>query len=135
MSPPERLQAAKALFYVLLHQAEVPPAVAPTAPGSDSDSGMGSPAEEVVAETAVKEDNLPGTTAHGETQRKCCLVPKVLCATEQHECSASTSSSLYSLEGDKSLETKFGLSPPGFCSKVVEGDLWSWCQLRGTGTI
>ncbi|KAM4539411.1 claspin isoform 2-T2 [Odontesthes bonariensis] len=55
-------------------QAEVPPAVGPTAPESDSDSGMGSPAEEAVAE-AAKGENLPESdddediTAHRKPRR------------------------------------------------------------------
>lgn len=36
------------------------PAVAQTAPESDSDSGMGSPAEEVVTETANNREELQG---------------------------------------------------------------------------
>lgn len=46
-------------------QAEGLPAVAQTAPGSDSDSGMGSPAEEIVTETVNNREELQGdeTTA------------------------------------------------------------------------
>lgn len=46
-------------------QAEGLPAVAQTAPESDSDSGMGSPAEEIVTETVNNREELRGdeTTA------------------------------------------------------------------------
>lgn len=51
-------------IYVLCHctQAEGLPAVARTATESDSDSGMGSPAEEMVVETANNREELPGNT-------------------------------------------------------------------------
>lgn len=45
---------------VLCLQAEVLPAVTQTATESDSDSGMGSPAEEMVTETAKDKEELPG---------------------------------------------------------------------------
>lgn len=41
-------------------QAEGLPAVSQTATESDSDSGMGSPEEEMVTETANKREELPG---------------------------------------------------------------------------
>lgn len=44
-------------------QAEVLPVVAQTTTESDSDSGMGSPAEEVAANTSNKRDDPPGKAA------------------------------------------------------------------------
>lgn len=41
-------------------QAEELPAVAQTAPESDSDSGMGSPAEEIAVEAVNNKEGLPG---------------------------------------------------------------------------
>lgn len=51
-------------------QAEGLPAVAQTAPESDSDSGMGSPAEEMVTETVNNREELQGdeTTTNNRQQ-------------------------------------------------------------------
>lgn len=55
-------------------QAEAPPAAAQTTPDSDSDSGMGSPAEEAVTmTTADTRDTVLGT----ETETKGVLVEQV----------------------------------------------------------
>lgn len=48
------------MFLCYCTQAEGLPAVAQTAAESDSDSGVGSPAEEVVTEAANKREELPG---------------------------------------------------------------------------
>lgn len=44
-------------------QAESLPSVAPTETDSDSDSGMGSPAEEIVPETSNNKEEHPGEVA------------------------------------------------------------------------
>ncbi|XP_041868297.1 claspin [Melanotaenia boesemani] len=51
-------------------QAEALPDVTQTAPESDSDSGMGSPAEEVATETAPKGDDLPDSDDDDITARR-----------------------------------------------------------------
>lgn len=65
------------MFLRYYTQAEGLPAVAQTAAESDSDSGMGSPAEEMVTETINNREELPGEVIEQSTGDR--AEPLLLC--------------------------------------------------------